>query len=277
VSRQSPPPPPLSRRERRRRERDERPSRDRPKTSTRHKRRPVWQSPFALVSALALVVAVVLIVLNQKPAPSTAGSELVASLIAYRPDQVDGDVVGSADAPVVLEVYSDFQCPVCGRFIREQYPTLKTQLVDTGMLRIQARDVAFLGARHSPDESLELATGALCAGKENRYWAFHDLVFANQGRENRGDYSAEFIAAVADRAGVDRAAWDDCIAGDEVRSTVRTQTQTALGMGINATPTLVLNGGTPAPGIPDLAELIARIQTLAGAGASASPTSSATP
>jgi protein-disulfide isomerase len=276
VSRQ-PPTPPLSRRERRRRERDERLLRDRPRVSTRRQRRPAWQSPFVLVSALALVAAVAIILLNQKPAPSTSAVELLTPPITYQADQLDGESLGRADAPVVLEVYSDFQCPVCARFVRELYPTLKSQVVDTGMLRIQARDIAFLGAGRDPDESLELATGAVCAAEQNRYWTFHDLLFWNQGRENRGDHNAEFIAAVADRVGVDRTAWDACTAGDQVRDGIRAQTQVALGKGIDATPTLVLNGGAPAAGIPDLGQLIAQIQSLAGGGPSMSPAPTTTP
>ncbi len=262
--------PPLTRRERRALERRDRPIRDRSRPSTRHRKRPVWQSPFVLVSAAALVVAVAIIVLNQKPAPSTAGANLFTPPITYSADIVDGESLGRADAPVVLEVYSDFQCPICARFVREQLATLKSEVVDTGILRIQARDIAIVGTGN-PNESIELAAGAACAANQDKYWQFHDLVFWNQGGENVGDHSPAFIAAVADRAGVDRTAWDQCFADDQERSAVQSQTQIALGKGINSTPTLVLNGGTPVPGVPNADQLIAAIKALAGAGASPTP------
>lgn len=270
------PQPPLTRRERRTVERRDRPIRDRTRASTRRPpSRPAWQSPFVLVSAAALVVAIAIIVLNQKPAPTNTGGELFAPPITYTADIVDGDSMGLAGAPVVMEVWSDYQCPVCGRLVREQYPTLKSQFVDTGVLRIQARDIAFLG-RGDRDESLELATGAMCAAQQNRYWSFHDFVFWNQGRENAGDYSATFVASVASRSGVNRAEWDACMASDEVRDEIRSATTQALGTGINATPTISLNGGAPVPGLPDAGSLIAQIQALATAG-SPSPTSTPVP
>jgi protein-disulfide isomerase len=197
-----------------------------------------------LVSAAALVVAVAIIVLNQKPAPGH-GRLLFTPPTSYTADIVDGESLGRADAPVVLEVYSDFQCPICARLVQEQFATLKSELVDTGILRIQARDISIVGGLDLPNESVELATGAICAGRQNRYWTFHDFVFWNQGGENVGDHDAAFIAAVASRSGVDRTEWDGCMAGDEIRDAVVAETRVANGAGINGTPTLVLNGGAP--------------------------------
>lgn len=270
--------PPPTRRERRELDRHDRPIRERTRISSRRPpRRPAWQSPFVLVSAAALVVAAAIILLNQKPAPTAPVGELITPPLTYAADIMDGEVLGRADAPVLLEVYADFQCPVCARWDREQLGKLKTQLVDAGILRIQARDIAFLGGG-AFDESLELATGARCAAEQNRYWPFHDLIYWNQGRENRGDHDAGFIAAVADRAGLDRTAWDACVARQDGRDAVKAATATALARGINSTPTVALNGGTPVAGLPDLNALIAQIQGLAGLpGATLAPVPSAVP
>lgn len=271
------PQPPPTRRERRELERRDRPLRDRPRTAARRPaNRPAWQSPFALVSAAALVVAVVIIVLGQKPAPSEPTGELITPPLTYAADVVDGEFLGRADAPVLLEVWADYQCPVCARWDREQLGTLKTQFVDTGILRIQARDIAFLGGGEF-DESLELAVGARCAAEQNRFWQFHDLIYWNQGRENEGDHNAAFIASLADRSGVNRTTWDACVAGEDVRDSLRADTNVALGKGINSTPTVALNGGTPVPGLPNLSTLVAQIQALAGASATLAPAPSTVP
>ncbi len=217
-----------------------------------------------LTTAAAVVLGGAVILLNQRPLPTTSGADLFAPPISYTADIVSGESLGRSDAPVVLEVYSDFQCPVCARFVRDQFPTLKTQFVDSGILRIVSRDIAFLGLGDR-DESLELATGARCAAAQNRYWSFHDFVFWNQGAENRGDHSAAYLAAVANRAGVDRSTWDACMADDAFRTVLRAETATALRTGINSTPTLVLNGGTPVPGLPDPGWLTSQIQELASA------------
>ena len=254
---------PLTRRDRRNLERRDRPVRERPRAArTTRRRRPVWQSPFVLVSGAALAVALVVILLTMKPAPSTGGS-LILPPATWASSITDGEAAGRPDAPVTMDLYADFQCPVCGRFVREQLASLKTEFIDTGKLRLVAKDIAFLGNTAS-NESLAIATGARCAANQNLYWPFHDLVYWNQQGENLGAYTTEFIRSIAARAGVDLKAWDTCVEGNTERATVQRDTATALGIGINSTPTIILNGGKPAPGLPDAATLAAEIRTLAG-------------
>ena len=106
----------LSRRQRRALERSER-LRDRTRTRA-PLRRPVWRSPIALVSLGAVALAVVAIAaLASKPPPSDG--EILVPAMSYPEALVDAEAVGRGDAPVVIEVYSDFQCPVCGRFAKE--------------------------------------------------------------------------------------------------------------------------------------------------------------
>jgi protein-disulfide isomerase len=255
-------------------ERTERPLRERQRVTRRPSPRPAWRSPFVLVSAGALVVAAAIILLNQKPAPAP-GSDFIQPPINWSSAVTDGQTAGSANAPVTLEVYADYQCPVCSRFDREELASLKASFIDTGILRIVAKDIAILGAPGARDESLELAVGARCAADQGKFWAYHDLVYWNQQRENKGDYTAEFVSAIANRAGVNLSTWKDCVDGKEARAAVQAASAAALAAGINSTPTIVLNGGAPAAGLPDLQALGASIQNLAKSAASPAP--SATP
>jgi len=204
--------------------------------------------------------------------------ELVIPAMAYTDELTDGETVGSPDAPVVMEVYSDFQCPACKLFVTNQLAGLVNDFVKSGSLRIEARDIVIID-RPGSEESLRLTIGARCAAEQDRYWPFHDIVFYNQGRENQGDHDAAFIAQVADAAGVDRLAWDACIARDDLVTEVRSQTTTALSSGIGSTPTLIVNG-QKFVGVPQYTELAATIQELAatpGPDASASPAATETP
>lgn len=249
---------PRSRRERRAQARLERPAGPRQRSS-RHVPRPAWQSPVVLVTAAAVVIGIAIIAFA-RPSEPPGGAGLIGPPTSYATDLVDGEVLGSATAPVVIQLYSDFQCPACKVFVTGQLQRLTSEFVVPGTVRVEARDIAFLG-RGSPDESLELAAGAACAAEQDRYWQFHDLVFWNQGRENRGDHDGEFIARVADAAGVDRAAWDACLASSDVRPALEAATTAALAAGVDSTPTLVVNG-QPVVGVPDydrLAELIRKL------------------
>jgi protein-disulfide isomerase len=221
-----------------------------------------------LVSVVAVLIGIGIIAFA-RPSPVSPGAELITPPNTYPAALVDGEVVGAKDAPVVLELYSDFQCPACRQFVTQQLPRLMTEFVQPGILRIEARDIDILGTG-TPNESLELAAGAACAAEQDRYWQFHDSVFWNQGRENNGDHDAAFIGRVADAAGVDRMAWDVCFAKPDARTAVTSTTSAALALGINSTPTLVLNG-QQFVGVPNYDQLATLIRQIA---ASAAPTAS---
>jgi protein-disulfide isomerase len=229
--------------------------------TTKPARRPAWQSPVLLVTVAAIAIGLGIVTVANRPAAAPAG-ELMAPPTQYTANLVHGDVLGSASAPVVMELYADFQCPACKLFVTTELARLWTDFIQPGTLRIEARDLAFLGTGN-PDESLELAAGAACAAEQDHYWRFHDYVFWNQGRENRGDHSPAFITSVADASGVDVTAWQACFARDDIRATIRQDTTVATGKGVSSTPTLVINGESMV-GVPDYDKLAARIRELAG-------------
>jgi protein-disulfide isomerase len=220
----------------------------------------VWRSPAVLVSAAALLLGGVLVI-AALPKGSSDQGELRIPLTSYEPGLAAGFVLGQSTAPVVMEVWSDFQCPACKLFVTGQLKALTDEFVRPGLLRIEARDIAFLGTG-SFDESLELAVGAACAAEQDRYWQFHDLVFWNQGRENRGDHDAAFIGRVADQAMLDRTSFDACVGRNDVRTDVRSTTSAGAASGIDRTPTLVVNGERLV-GVPQYAQLAALIRQLA--------------
>jgi protein-disulfide isomerase len=158
-------------------------------------------------------------------------------------------------------------------FVTDQLHRLIDEFVVPGKVRLEAKDVAFLG-RGTPDESLELAAGAACATEQDRYWQFHDLVFWNQGRENQGDHDVAFIGRIAEAAGVDRAEWDACVARSDVRPAIASRTTAAATQGINRTPTLVVNGQAVV-GVPSYDQLAGLIRSMATA--SPAPNPSTTP
>jgi protein-disulfide isomerase len=221
--------------------------------------RPAWQSPIAIATAAAVVIGLAIIVFAL-PKGSSNGDDLQFPITNYADELTEGDVLGLPTAPILIELYSDFQCPACKLFTTERLPRLFNDFVRPGIVRIDSKDIAFLGTGN-PDESLELAAGASCAAEQDRYWEFHDLVFWNQGRENRGDHDTAFIQRIADAVALDRPAFDACFARTDVRSTLTAATTQALGAGINSTPTLIVNGQkiTGVPAYDDLATLIRQL------------------
>lgn len=86
----------------------------------------------------------------------------------------DIPLTGDSSAGIVMVAFSNFECDSCVRFAREIWPEVKSRWVDTGQVQF--------GFRHlpSPDRRASSAVvAAVCAGRQNRFWPMHDILFAS--------------------------------------------------------------------------------------------------
>jgi protein-disulfide isomerase len=235
----------------------------------------VWQSPIVLITALAVLVGIGIIgaaVLSAPKDVDPGETGLVAPPVALPTELADGEAIGEAGAPVLMEVWSDFQCPVCGTFAKNYLPRLVTDFVATGQLRIVDKSIDILG-QAGQSESLDAAAGAVCAGRQGAYWAYHDYLFWNQSGENRGAFSRERLTAIAVELELDRAAWDACFSdGSAAAEVTARRAQAPTNEGVIQTPTFVINGQATV-GLPRSYDDLAALVRAALPGASAAPSS----
>lgn len=194
---------------------------------------------------------------------------------AYPAALLDGATIGTADAPVTLEVYEDFQCPYCAQYSLSTEPVLVSRYVQSGVLRIVHHDIAILGRGGADDESKLTATGATCADREDRYWDYAHWVYNNQDGENAGGFRRERLTAIAEAAGLERGAFSACLNDTTAIQEVADATTKATNLGINSTPTMYVNGKQITTTLsPD--EIGAEIEAAA-ASAAPSPSGAASP
>ena len=149
-----------------------------------------------------------------------------------------GTVLGQAEAPLTISVYEDYQCPFCGQFSREVLPEVVEDHVRNGEARLVSRPMTFLG-----EDSLEAAGAALAAGGQDRYWQYHALLFENQGPENSGYVTDDFLDDLARQTpGLDVDAWNDRRAYGRAQPELRDVQAEAQSAGIDSTPTVVVSG-----------------------------------
>lgn len=189
-------------------------------------------------------------------APLVTSPPVVAPSIVSPAELADGFALGSADAPVTVEVWEDFQCPFCQRFTFEIEPEIVERYVRTGDVRLVFRNLAFLG-----DESHWAAVAASLAADQNEFWPFHDYLFANLRGENVGSYSLDRLLEIGEAVGLDMDAFRAGLQLDDARerfAEIQAEArQDASALGINATPTVTVNG-VPLQA-PDLATVAAAI------------------
>jgi protein-disulfide isomerase len=146
--------------------------------------------------------------------------------------------IGLADAPVSVTEFYSLTCPHCAAFVRETFPRVKTELIDTGKLRFVFWDfpldkvalTAAMVARTLPPARYEPFTAALLASQDR--WAFA-----------RGVNSTDELAKMAALAGLPREAFDRAIADNDLRNwIVQRQDEAQKTFGIDSTPSFVFNG-----------------------------------
>lgn len=152
----------------------------------------------------------------------------------------EGVTLGDEDAPVTIVEFGDYQCPGCGSFAQTVKPQIQLQLVEQGRAKfvfydfplIQIHPHAFLAAR-----------AARCAGEQDRYWDYHDLLFRMQPRWS-GQASA--IGSFMDYAAsveLDEGAFEACLQSDRYADVVTANMELGAQLGVSGTPTVMVNAG----------------------------------
>lgn len=212
------------------------------------RRKRLTQLGGVLVVALAVVAILIAISAGgsdddtptKKAGEAVAGQTEVAARFAGLPQ--DGIALGEPDAPVTLVEFADMQCPFCADFARDGLPTLVENEVKAGTLRIEFRSMAFIG-----DDSQTLARAVAGAAAQDRLWQAIDLFFVNQGQENSGFATPEFVRTTLgaiDGLDVEKAIADG--EGANGTNAINQAQQLAETTGVDSTPSFLV-GKTGGP------------------------------
>jgi protein-disulfide isomerase len=147
-----------------------------------------------------------------------------------------GRTLGQADAPVTIDLYSDFQCPVCRRAELE-IRKLITDYVDTGKAKVVYHNFAFIGP-----ESQAAAQAAECANEQGKFWEYASFLFDHQTGENVGAFSTTNLKQFATDLKLDTGAFNACLDSGKYAQQIQSETAAGSALGIRATPTFMING-----------------------------------
>lgn len=156
--------------------------------------------------------------------------------------------LGSADAPVVVTEFSDYQCPACAAVEAQVVTELIARYVDPGKVRFVYREFP-LESIHPAARAASVA--AVCAGEQGEYWQMHDKLFANQEEWGAPDGEPNSLFAIyAEEIGLDTETFIACLDSPEANVTVRGDQIAGESLGVNATPYFFVNdlpirGGLP--------------------------------
>ncbi len=152
-----------------------------------------------------------------------------------------GYVIGSADAPVEITEYADFQCPACGAFDQVQWPDVKARLIDTGKLRFRYRDFPYDAAH--PETRIAMHAAA-CASDQDRFWQMKDRIFSRQNDWSfKGDRNAyDIMKSIATAVGLDADRFEACMSSGKYAARIEASLTDAVRLGVGQTPTFLIEG-----------------------------------
>jgi protein-disulfide isomerase len=146
---------------------------------------------------------------------------------------------GQLDAPVVMEAFSDFQCPYCGRFSTQTLPGLIENQIAAGEVVLIFYDFPL---NNIHPQAAAAANAARCAGEQGAaaYWAMHDRLFESISDWSISSPNDVFRTYAAD-LGLEALDFGNCL--DENRHEAAIAADLALGesRGVNSTPSFFLN------------------------------------
>ncbi|MFA5162413.1 MAG: thioredoxin domain-containing protein [Elusimicrobiales bacterium] len=178
----------------------------------------------------------------------------VARKYELPPEIQPSRVKGPLDAPIVIDEYTDLQCPAC-RVGNEEMNRL---------FSAYGRHIR-LTFRHSPlpehKWAVAAAGAAECAGWQNKFFQYADMLYQNQDEWSKSaDEPAQFDA-YAVSLGINRDVFSLCMRDPSVRQAVEAEARYAAEHGIDVTPTFIVNG-KPVRGARELAQAAAGFEAL---------------
>jgi protein-disulfide isomerase len=190
---------------------------------------------------LVVVVVVVLIVIQASSSDSGGDTKLeevatVNKIFTGIPQEKL--IIGDPKAPVSLYEYGDLQCPVCKSYSEGILPPIIEGKVKSGEVKLEFRNFMIIG-----EQSLPAGMAAIAAGNQGRGWNFIELFYRNQGVENSGYVTDEFIEAVAKGAGIkDLAKFNKERKDKKFEEEANNTTTEAQNFGFTGTPSFAVKG-----------------------------------
>lgn len=157
---------------------------------------------------------------------------------------------GSEDAKVTIVNYGDYECGTCAT-LESTLDALVQDFPDD--IRIVWKDMP---KKSLGSESLNAAIAARCAGEQDKFWEYHDLLFANQA-----SLGSDLYSAIANDLGLRERAFTKCLENASTSPLVQRTYEEGLALRLAVTPTLFINGERYSGGL-DLVTLKSIVRPL---------------
>lgn len=156
----------------------------------------------------------------------------------FNPYRAKGNALGSENADVVIELYSDYVCPLC--YVHNIM--LHKAVKEFSNIRVIHHNYPFdkecnpyIGFSMHPNACF-MAKGAIAAKKQGNYWEMASLLYENQPKD------IEELMKLAERLGFDKETFIKDFYSESTASELEEEVYSAEKLDIDSTPTMYVNG-----------------------------------
>ncbi|MEM9336524.1 MAG: thioredoxin domain-containing protein [Patescibacteria group bacterium] len=150
--------------------------------------------------------------------------------------EIAKNIKGNTESTVILEEFSDFQCPACGQF----YPVVQDIMDDYGdQIQFHYRHFPLIRIHPAAEPA---ARAAEAAGQQGKFFEYHDLLFENQPAWSQSANPSAFFTRFAEELELDMNQFTSQQRSSLIRDKIRDDMAEGMERGVNSTPTFFLNG-----------------------------------
>ncbi|MFD9628188.1 DsbA family protein [Peribacillus muralis] len=124
---------------------------------------------FWIIGLVAVIIIGFIFLANGKKEDPAAVKEM---------DYKSQPYLGDEKAPVQIVEFGDYKCPVCKTFEEKFFPSIKSELVDTGKAQFYFMNFSFINVDST--RSAKFAESVYQELGNDTFWKFHELLFSKQ-------------------------------------------------------------------------------------------------
>jgi protein-disulfide isomerase len=184
------------------------------------------------------------VIAEEEPAPAVLGAEARTEI-----EEEALAAKGEEDATVTIVEFSEYLCPFCAEYVgsdaiperpideEKTYQQILDNYVETGQARYLFRDFPVHG-----EPAMKIAEAAYCAGDQDKYWEYHDLLFENQTKLYEAEDLETVLKELALESNLDEDTFASCLAESQFAQVVQDNYELAQKVGVQGTPSFFING-----------------------------------
>jgi protein-disulfide isomerase len=200
----------------------------------------------ALLITFALIIPSLDNIKNSTSATQTAQFTTPSPVIVITPNPilaaVDGVHIGNPNAPVKVDVYGDFRCSACRYFSENIEPQIIQTYVDTGKVYLSFYSFIVIDGYDNTDASYRASLAAMCAADQNKFWPYHDTLYANQVSEDASLFTDDRLIAMAQNVGLEMTTFTSCLQTKQHAADIENDIAQGHTLGVTGTPSPFVNG-----------------------------------